>query len=337
MYNHITVAGTFDHFHKGHKYLLNQAIENGKKISVGVTSSKMVADKVLSSGIEQYAVRVENVKNYLLQHVEPTHFGIFELNDIYGIAKSDTTLDAIYATEHTLANAEKVNAFRKEHGLAEMAILVAPLEVGADGEVVSSTRIRLGQIDREGNSYASLFSSKDVFTASQEIREELREPIGTVFPGVETDFQVAAENVVRKIHEVAPPMVITVGDIVTYSLQKEGYEPDISFIDHRSRRKDLNTISHTAVFRHGTYQNVAGTISSLVVQKYVEIIPDVINTKHHHQLIIEGEEDMLGLAAIMLAPLGAVVLYGQFEQGIVCVTIDEQVKQQAASLFKGFI
>lgn len=337
MYHNLAVAGTFDHFHKGHKYLLEQAIKQGEKLSVGITSETMVQGKILSSAIEPYETRVEQVVSFLKQHIQEDAFTVFKLEDIYGIAVDDSTLDAIFVTDDTFANAEKINKARAEKKLPELAILTSILETGEDGEVISSTRIRLGQIDRNGRSYLQPFTEKSLFTAPQLIREELRDPIGEVFAGSEADLQIAAQHTVNMLKTMQATMVITVGDIVTYSLQKEGFEPHISFIDNRSRRKDLENITHSAIHSHGSYKNEAGTIQSSIVQKYAEIVPDVAKTKDHHQIIVDGEEDLLGLAAIMLAPLESVVLYGQFGQGIVLVRIDEERKEYAYDLLKSFV
>jgi len=44
-------------------------------------------------------------------------------------------------------------------------------------------------------------------------------------------------------------------------------------------------------------------------------------------LIIDGEEDLLTLPAILFAPLGSLVLYGHWQHGIIGVEITEEIKQ----------
>ncbi|MBM3212057.1 DUF359 domain-containing protein, partial [Candidatus Poribacteria bacterium] len=45
-----------------------------------------------------------------------------------------------------------------------------------------------------------------------------------------------------------------------------------------------------------------------------------------------GEEDLAGVPAILLSPLGTVVLYGQPQQGIVVVEVSEEKKRQLLQL-----
>ena len=52
-------------------------------------------------------------------------------------------------------------------------------------------------------------------------------------------------------------------------------------------------------------------------------------------VLIEGEEDLLTIPAVMEAPLGAVVFYGQPLEGVVAVRVDEESKAGARAILKG--
>jgi uncharacterized protein (UPF0218 family) len=207
-----------------------------------------------------------------------------------------------------------------------LEIITLPLLEGDDDEPISSSRIRLGEIDRNGRSYLKPFMEKELFTAPLIVRDELRSPIGDVLEGPQDNHDQAAVEAKKRLEEEQPVLVITVGDIVTKALQTQRKEPHISFIDNRSRREELKDIEHKAAEKHGPFKNKAGTIESNIVRTYASIIQEAIHLKEHVQFTIEGEEDLLGLPAIMLAPLGAVVLYGQFDQGIVYVPVTEELK-----------
>ncbi|MEM3040843.1 MAG: DUF359 domain-containing protein, partial [Nitrososphaerota archaeon] len=49
---------------------------------------------------------------------------------------------------------------------------------------------------------------------------------------------------------------------------------------------------------------------------------------------VRGEEDLLALVAIIEAPIGSVVLYGQPGVGVVVVDVDERAKQNALSILR---
>ena len=54
------------------------------------------------------------------------------------------------------------------------------------------------------------------------------------------------------------------------------------------------------------------------------------------KIVIKGEEDLLVLPASLLAPLGAVVVYGQADFGIILVKVDESIKEKIYGLIKQF-
>jgi hypothetical protein len=49
-------------------------------------------------------------------------------------------------------------------------------------------------------------------------------------------------------------------------------------------------------------------------------------------VIVEGEEDLLALVAISVAPEGSLVVYGQPNEGIVLVNVTSQKKREIADI-----
>ena len=54
------------------------------------------------------------------------------------------------------------------------------------------------------------------------------------------------------------------------------------------------------------------------------------------QIKIQGEEDLLALPAILLAPLGSVVIYGQKDLGVVVVEVTEEKKEEVKKIINLF-
>src|SRR3989338_1246150 len=163
-YKHLVFAGTFDRLHIGHKKMLARVFSLANKVSLGITSNKMVKDKLLSQLIEKTEDRRWNLERYLKKKgcFKVTRF--FRIDDIYGPSTSlrikpsikTPPFDSILVTELTRTNAEKINKRRRERGLPVLKIIVEPLVRGDDGEVVTSERIRMGEIDRNGHKYSIL-------------------------------------------------------------------------------------------------------------------------------------------------------------------------------------
>jgi hypothetical protein len=138
-------------------------------------------------------------------------------------------------------------------------------------------------------------------------------------------------------------------------LIKQGFIPDISIIDLRSRRKELffreqNFIGNKHViqmnwlkellpqnFAHfKKNKNDPGTISLTAINALRSSFKKYISGDKKQIIIIKGEEDLLTLAAILLAPLGSLVLYGQWNLGVVAVEVTEERKKEIEKVLSKF-
>ena len=45
-------------------------------------------------------------------------------------------------------------------------------------------------------------------------------------------------------------------------------------------------------------------------------------------MVVDGEEDLLTIVAVLLAPYGSMVMYGQPKQGVVVLEVKEEVKKR---------
>jgi uncharacterized protein (UPF0218 family) len=55
---------------------------------------------------------------------------------------------------------------------------------------------------------------------------------------------------------------------------------------------------------------------------------DALAAKKPARILVDGEEDLLGLAVLAFAPDGSVMFYGQPGEGMVAVRIDEQARSR---------
>jgi pantetheine-phosphate adenylyltransferase len=60
-------------------------------------------------------------------------------------------VEAIVTTESAKENCVKINELRKSKGMPQLEIILVPLVEDKEGKVISSTRIREGEIDINGN------------------------------------------------------------------------------------------------------------------------------------------------------------------------------------------
>ena len=144
-YNKVAVGGTFDKFHDGHKKLLSTAFELGNIIEIGVTSDEFGG---LKGDIDSCEERISNLKSFFS---DKSNFVVIPLNDPYGTTIYDGDFDAIVVSEETEPTAVEINEIRISKGMKPLDIVVVSFVLAYDGNPISSTRIRRGEINRNGN------------------------------------------------------------------------------------------------------------------------------------------------------------------------------------------
>jgi uncharacterized protein (UPF0218 family) len=126
--------------------------------------------------------------------------------------------------------------------------------------------------------------------------------------------------------------VISVGDSTTDRLVSFDIVPDISVIDGIERRVKRNYNLYSKITRVKVLhcRNPAGSITKeafLVLCKALTMSGPV-------KVVVNGEEDMLALPMITIAPDKAVVLYGQPLQGMVVVNVIPEMRTKAKYLMQ---
>ncbi len=239
-YPHLILGGTFDRFHTGHKSLINLAFKLAKKVSIGITKKDLIKNKPLSFLIEDYDKRKKTLRQYLGRKDWLSRARLVSLADIYGTTLAEKNIDVILVSKRTSRNALKINRKRRLIGFSPLKIIVASDVLADDGRLVTSERIRLGEIDREGRSYFKLFQGKGQLILPQQLRADLRKPLGRVFYGEEDQLEATARKTLQCFKTLKWPVVIAVGDIITLSLLKVGFNPSVKIIDFRSKRRKLD-------------------------------------------------------------------------------------------------
>lgn len=324
-FKHAIIGGTFDHFHVGHKAMLEKAFNTAEKVSIGITTPEMYQNKALNSQIESQEVREQALKNFLEKDNWLSRAIIIPISNKYGNTLTDPTIEAIIVSPETEKVAQEIQSERVQKGLSKLEIIVVPFVMSEDGKIVSSERIRKGEIDRNGSSYSTFLKERASLHLPDSLRSELQKPIGRIVTNVEDVQQLVKPN----------SFLISIGDIVTTDLMQHDIFPTISIVDLRTRRQDLDPeliekfFSNVAI----SLNNPAGTISP----DFAELFLEKLQSNPEREIIrVDGEEDLLTMPAILLSPLGTTVIYGQFEVGMVVVEVTEEVKDMIQHLIEQF-
>ncbi len=208
-----------------------------------------------------------------------------------------------------------------------------------DGKLISSERIRAGEIDREGKKYQILnIKNQKEIIMPESLRKTLQKPLGVIFKN--------EKSLLRRIDTSKHSLIIAVGDIIVDSLLKTGIDPDVKVIDLKSRRVKTDLFAeHQLVKKGPSLVNNPGTINLKTAERLRQMIQErsVLVSESTFKvgpygswLVVDGEEDLLALPAILFAPLGSLVLYGHWEHGIIAVEIDEKIKNKVREIVKKF-
>jgi uncharacterized protein (UPF0218 family) len=64
------------------------------------------------------------------------------------------------------------------------------------------------------------------------------------------------------------------------------------------------------------------------------VIDTAIHDSEKSLITVDGEEDLMGFPAVLLAPNGSAVLYGQPDVGIVWIPVNDQTKKTTRELLE---
>ncbi|MGQ9595833.1 MAG: GTP-dependent dephospho-CoA kinase family protein [Thermoproteota archaeon] len=157
--------------------------------------------------------------------------------------------------------------------------------------------------------------------ASDETRRVAKKPLGLL---------VREEVCLTDLLKGFEGMLISVGDVVSRRLIEKGFDPSVCIVDGKTMREIITGFESFLQGRNILrLVNPPGTISGdswHIVKEALASNPSTI--------IVDGEEDLLTLVAIEVAPEGSMVLYGQPREGIVIVRVDETSKRLVSEILK---
>jgi pantetheine-phosphate adenylyltransferase len=146
----VGVGGTFDELHKGHRALLKKAFAIGAHVQVGLCTDEFARKLTKNHVIAPYEERKKDLMNFLRENKVLGRAEIIPISDSYGTAATDKSIEAIVVSRETEPAAGAINARRKENGLKALDVIVIGMVPAENHVNISTTRIRHGEIDREG-------------------------------------------------------------------------------------------------------------------------------------------------------------------------------------------
>ena len=150
-------------------------------------------------------------------------------------------------------------------------------------------------------------------------RELFKEPLGTF---------VTAED----LRKTNAKMTITVGDVVSLTVWKEGIVPDLAVYDGRTERRDMTEFA-VLVEERGLAKKVVSNPAGTITRELDDAVRNAL--QHGPALIrVEGEEDLALMPCILHAPEGTDIVYGWPGKGMMVLTTDAVIRNKIEQLWK---
>ncbi len=386
MYIHVFVGGTFGGLHKGHEAVLTRAFLDGEKVTIGLTSDLFISrfksqffisksqtnhntqnKKIQNKTIQLFSIRKKRIERWLALNKYSNKAHIIPIDDPYEPAASGD-FDALIVTKDNRRVGEEINNLRTQRGLKALALIDVPLVAAEDNQPISSTRIRNGEIDGDGRlvmpdflipalrkPMGRVLSDKDLRDRMYDLRRKIIITVGDLTTktfidlGIVPHLSIIDEKVGRKpfhgVLNLLQPEKVS-------PFQAKRVKSGPGFISKKARQAIRGTLERLATQARQARQERQAELEKQV--KLARQVRQVKLAKRARQavqktciIVVDGEEDLLALPAILSAPIGSVVLYGQPaspdasqggpNQGIVCVRIDQQAKIRVQSLLKKFL
>ena len=147
----VAVGGTFDELHKGHRILLTKAFEIGKHVVIGLCTDEFVKKMNKPHVTAPYEERLRELLTFLKESNLSDKAEIIPLTNPYGNTLVDTCIEALVVSEETEKIALKINQKRNQVRLPLLTIVTISMVPAENYKPISTTRIREGEIDREGH------------------------------------------------------------------------------------------------------------------------------------------------------------------------------------------
>ena len=325
------VGGTFDRLHSGHKLLLSMAISRSEQVEIHVVNDEIAGRK--SPHIQPYDDRVDAIYDWLSEKSYHS-VSIFQLNDSFGPAPNHESADAIIATPETIGNCQEINRMREVSGLGKLSILEVPHMLDYSGKIISSSRIRSGMIDSDGNAWIDDQNRQHKLKMVATLDNELKTPMGTLFEGPEEYPEVAMSEAIESIDR-QNSSIVAVGDVSVATLIGMGIIPDIGIVDGMTKRVKLN---ESELIDSSHFTNILSAINPAghIMPSLIDAVENALSKDEPTIINVEGEEDLAPIIIHCLAPIGTAVIYGQPKTGVVVQISTLAVKKRCRDILSMF-
>ena len=164
------------------------------------------------------------------------------------------------------------------------------------------------------------------YSLTPELRVRLKEPFGLLIRGT---FSETMSKLVGIVGGEKPPVVVAVGDTVSRNLHEYGVPARLLITDNRRRRRRVKPM----VFLGRSVMRVRNP-AGVITEEAVAAVRKALEGSAQVHVVVDGEEDLLVLVAVLYAAEGGLVVYGQPDEGLVIVRVTAAKRAEALGILK---
>jgi pantetheine-phosphate adenylyltransferase len=321
-YKLVVCGGTFDLFHAGHKSFIQDALASSEKVLLGITDDGYIQNFKNNLGVEDFQSRKFAVERFLSLIGASDRVQIVGINNAYEpYLETSINYEAIIVTQQTEKAAIEINAKRLQNGIPQLEVVVSQMKKAQDGGIISSTRIRNGEINREGKLYLNPEWQNKNLVLPEGLRSTLQKPWGKLLVDIPQDIDGTK--------------TVVVGDATAEKFNQKSVGQFLSIVDLLIKREiKFHQVSEIGFGNQEVLQikNPHGEITS----ELVKAVQATFSTENQTVILIDGEDDLAVLPVLLIAPLDFNIFYGQPNEGLVQVVVTEENKEKAYQLASKF-
>ena len=125
--------------------------------------------------------------------------------------------------------------------------------------------------------------------------------------------------------------MITVGDVVSLTMRRNGIRPILSVYDGYTERSEMTEF---ATLVEGEAKEVVVNPAGTITDELDDAIRNALTTGKTDLIRVEGEEDLALMPCILYAPEGTEIVYGWPGKGMMVVSTDDVTRKRIEELWK---
>lgn len=159
------------------------------------------------------------------------------------------------------------------------------------------------------------------FVLPESEREKFKGPFGEIIHSYD---EIKTSNYTK---------LITVGDFVSYKALEGGLSPDLLIYDGKTKRLSVEDLKNVLDSYRVDSVHIASDPGTISLEAF-DFLKN-FDFKKKVKIFVDGEEDLLAIAAALFAPEGSLLIYGlPHKEAMDCIRIDKDKRDNLKELFK---